>query len=215
MERISEKLKAKILIKEKPCKGHGKAKEWAGCGKMTDVRKRRYGLCPLCLFEWMDNTEAGNIYREKVFLPRVSKRMKKQRNKKRKEQRESLKSISRLINEARVPFQRWIKFRDANDPCISCGDTSPSIWHAGHYLKAEVYTGLIFDEMNVNKQCAKCNTYLNGNEAEYRKGLVKKYGEQKVKHLEDSADKLRMHRYSKEELRAIKQEYQKRLNDAR
>ena len=193
------------MIESKPCKGHGKAKG-CGCGTVTDVKKRKYGLCPVCFWDWMQTTEEGRAHYESTFVKKTLK-------KKDREQREALKSIARLKQEARVPFQKWIRLRDINDACISCGTTTAKLWHAGHYKKAEIFSGVVFNEMNVNKQCEKCNTFLGGNESEYRKGLVKKYGEEKVKQLEEEADRTRNHKYDREELKEIKTKYQKKLKD--
>ena len=187
--------------KPKICKGINKAKSFSGCGDLSD--KRTYGLCPSCFWEWMNNTPEGLKHKESRFIPKVNKTKKKRR----REKLESMKSISRLINETRGPFQAWIKIRDINDGCISCDETSPRIWHAGHYLKAELFTGLIFHEINVNKQCERCNKYLNGNEAMYREGLVKKYGEKTVKELEEAANHLRKYKFTREELKTIKKKY--------
>ena len=41
-----------------------------------------------------------------------------------------------------------------------------------------------FDEMNCNAQCRKCNRFMEGNMQGYRRGLVAKYGEQRVLLLE-------------------------------
>ena len=196
------------MIQQKQCKGQGKAHGANACGEFTDVNKRKYGLCPVCYWNWMQTSEAGKIHYQKQFLPRAERITKKEQKRKDKEIRESLKSIARLIQEARVPFQQWIRIRDANDGCISCGTVTAKIWHSGHYLKAELYTGLIFHPMNVNKQCEKCNTFLGGNESGYRKGLVKKYGEGAVKELEYLSDSLRMYKFTSEEISEIKKKYQ-------
>ena len=42
-----------------------------------------------------------------------------------------------------------------------------------------------FNEDNVHIQCATCNNYLSGNLIEYRKGLIKKIGVDKVEALEN------------------------------
>ena len=200
-------------MKQKPkkCKGINKAHGYEGCGK--EVLKRTYGLCSYCYWDWMQNTEGGQVHYKKQFIPRVERRTKKEIKKKERQRKESLKTIARLKNDARIPFQKWIRARDANDACISCGTTTAKIWHSGHYFKAEVFSGLVFNEMNVNKQCEKCNTFLDGNESEYRKGLVKKYGEQEVKELEAISDSLRDYKYDREELREIKKEYQRKLKE--
>ncbi len=201
----------RIPPKSKQCKGNHNSNFFEGCGK--EVYDRKYGLCPYCFWEWMQTTDEGHEHYKKQFIPKVEKRAKATIRRKNKEQREKLKSISRLIQETRVPFQKWIRLRDANEGCISCETTSAKIWHAGHYFKAELFTGLIFNEMNCNKQCEKCNTFLDGNESGYRKGLVKKYGEEAVQELEVIADSLRKHKYSREELKEIKTEYQKKLRE--
>lgn len=194
--------------KAKSCKGIGRARGFKGCGKQS--KRRKYGLCPSCLIEWGQSTEEGRGWYASQFLKQVDKIKKKRKREEDRQKREELKSISRLIREARVPFQKWIRMRDANDLCISCGGNS-EIWDAGHYLKAELYTGLIFNEINVNKQCRKCNTFLGGNETGYRRGLVKKYGEKKVKALEESANHLRSYKYSREEIKDIKKRYQNKI----
>lgn len=198
----------------KPCKGQNKAHGYEGCNKPLKKEERIYGgLCRVCYWDWMQTCEAGKIHYQKQFLPKVEKKVKADKKKKDLAVRESLKSISRLIQEARVPFQKWIRLRDANEPCISCGTTKAKIWHGGHYFKAELYTGLVFNEMNVNKQCEKCNTFGGGNESGYRLGLIKKYGEKEVKELEESANYLRSYKFTREEIKHIKTKYQKRLKE--
>ena len=124
-----------------------------------------------------------------------------------KEYKNTHKSIAKVIQETRIPFHKWIRYRDANRECISCGTTASKIWDAGHYFKAEIYSGMIFNEKNVHKQCRKCNTFLGGNEREYRKGLIARYGEQYVLHLEARAIEMRSYKYSRTELNDIKLKY--------
>jgi hypothetical protein len=198
---------------QKICKGQNRAHGYEGCGKVTDVKRLKYGLCASCLIDWGTTTEGGKLWYSTTFLPKVKASVNKERKKKDLETMESLKSIARLIQEARVPFQKWIRLRDANDGCISCDSVNVKIWHAGHYFKAELFTGLIFDEINVNKQCEKCNTFLGGNETGYRKGLIAKYGEKAVKDLELRSNELREYKFTREELKAIKTKYQKLLKN--
>jgi 5-bromo-4-chloroindolyl phosphate hydrolysis protein len=81
-------------------------------------------------------------------------------------------------------------------------------------LKAEVFSGLIFDETNVHKQCKKCNHFLDGNELGYRDGLINRYGIAYVLELENKKLTGRHYEYSREELEAIKQKYSKLIKDA-
>jgi hypothetical protein len=119
-----------------------------------------------------------------------------------------LKTYTQKVNDAKKVFQKWIRNRDTGLPCISCGcSLSGGVYHAGHYKKSEIYRGVIFNEFNVNGQCIKCNLYLDGNESNYRSGLVKKIGEQKVIELEELAEQTRKYKYSDAELEEIKKKY--------
>lgn len=200
-----------IKCKEKPCKGTGNAISH-GCGKLSTFRK--YGLCESCYRNWLLNTPEGKFIIEKTTIrakKQVSISTKKASNKQTKEIIEKNKSIQRLIQEARIPFHAYIRHRDANLSCISCGSVLSQIWDAGHLYKAELYSGLIFNEDNVNKQCRKCNTYLDGNENGYRKGYENRFGIEKLKLLDSLAIELRNYKYSREELYTIKEDYQKKL----
>ena len=124
---------------------------------------------------------------------------------------EEKKSYQRVLLDARKYFQQWIRQRDADNPCCACGTTSTELWDASHYLKAEVYSGLIFNENNVHKCCRKCNRYLGGNDIEFRIGLVNRYGEDFVKALEQIKDENRLKKWTKEELVEIKTRYKNLL----
>ena len=104
----------------------------------------------------------------------------------------SLKSLPYLKKHARKKFQEWVRKRDENEPCISCGKPYADKWDGGHYYKAELYSTLIFNEVNCNKQCVACNFSDDANKANYKEGLIKKYGQDAFDELEHLAkmDKL-------------------------
>lgn len=119
-----------------------------------------------------------------------------------------------LEKAARVIFQKWIRERDKDLPCISCGRTSTKQWDAGHMYKAELFTGLIFDERNANKQCSECNgVNMHGNVLEYHKGLIKRYGQKYVDELDAIADENRMKKFSRQELIDIANKYKYKLKN--
>lgn len=141
----------------------------------------------------------------KIHLNRESKKLQEKHNKelndKVKKFKENLKDYEA---EARKYFQKWVRLRDKNEPCVSCGRTNTDRWDGGHYFKAELYSGLIFHEDNCHKQCSRpCNKDLDGNLANYRINLIKKIGEEKVKWLEDNKDSLRQKKYTRDELLRI------------
>ena len=187
------------LNKQKICKGTGKAKGYSGCGKLAYLE---WGLCYDCKKDFLLNTEQGQ-----ELIDKASKKAKmvsaQTYNKEKKERKWELMSTVQRINKAKQVFQKWIRKRDKDDPCISCGTVSSDLWDGGHYLKAEIYTGVIFNEINVHKQCRKCNRFLGGNEAQYRIALCLKYGESKVAELEKLANENRQYRWSSEELKKI------------
>lgn len=122
-----------------------------------------------------------------------------------------LKTLSEYEDEAKKVFQKWVRIRDAALPCISCG-ADANRYDGGHYFDAGMYSGLIFHEWNVNKQCSNyCNRKNHGNKTNYRIGLVKKIGEENVKWLEENKDRLRNYKYTKSELIQIKNKYQLKL----
>jgi hypothetical protein len=63
-----------------------------------------------------------------------------------------------------------------------------------------------FDEMNCNMQCRACNRFDEGNMSGYRKGLIEKYGENKVLLLEAKKNKYR--KYSDFEYKELIKYYQ-------
>lgn len=131
----------------------------------------------------------------------------KMERKERKVWKEKLKTLGEYEKEAKREFQRWVRKRDAELPCISCGTFTTTVWDGGHYKKAELYSGVIFHELNCWRQCGKCNRYLGGNELNYRVGLIARIGEEKVLELEKIAQETRVRKFSKEELIEIRKKY--------
>ena len=113
-------------------------------------------------------------------------------------------TLPKLLKKAQDTFNAFIRLRDCNKGCISCGKP---VEHAGHYFSQGHHPALQFNEVNVNGQCVRCNKHLHGNLINYRIGLVKRYGEQKVQLLEFAAKKSHK-RWGRVELIAIIEHYQ-------
>lgn len=127
-----------------------------------------------------------------------------------REVREKIKTRQDWQREAQAAFNAYIRERDAEEPCISCGRYHQGQWHAGHYLSTGARPNLRFDERNVHKQCQPCNTHLSGNLVNYRMRLIAKIGLDQVEALEaDHAPR----KYSAEELRAIRDHYRAALRE--
>lgn len=175
---------------------------------MTQIKQKKCKSCGV-LFTPFKTTQKVCSTKCALDLSKleIDKKEAKEWSKTKKEWKEKNKTRTQKINEAKKVFQAWIRERDTDKPCISCGTTKADDWHGGHYLKAEVYTGLIFDEDNVHKQCLKCNTFLDGNELNYRIGLIKRIGEAAVLRLESIKDSMKSYKWSDDELNEIKKKY--------
>ena len=115
------------------------------------------------------------------------------------------KTLGQYERDARRAFQKWVRMRDEEHGCISCGNNISVRYDGGHYLDANKYSGLIFHPDNCHKQCSRpCNKDKHGDSINYRIGLVERIGEDKVKWLEENKDRLRIYKYTKEELLKIK-----------
>lgn len=120
-----------------------------------------------------------------------------------KEHRLALKNLregkkSWQMNKTKTICHKYIRERDADLPCISCGRYEHEIdftgwdhmWDAGHFLSRGSHPELRFTAMNIHKQCVKCNTApnLSGQsrtvKEAYRANLIQKIGISNVEWLE-------------------------------
>lgn len=146
-------------------------------------------------------------------IERAKKHVKKQRDKKerdeKKELKEKLKTVSDYRTEARYWFQRWIRMRDVGKSCISCNTFLNEItkFDAGHYYNAKSYPTLVFDEYNCSGQCVFCNQHKSGNLIEYRKGIIKRYGQKVLDYLDEKSEDKSVRTLSKEHYIEIAKKY--------
>lgn len=107
--------------------------------------------------------------------------------------------LPKLKKKAQEVFNKWIRNRDKDCGCISCGG---SVDHAGHYFSSGQFSALTFDEVNVNSQCLGCNNFRHGNLIQYRFGLIEKYGVEIIEELE-AKSKVNIYKWSRQELEDI------------
>jgi Bacteriophage Lambda NinG protein len=118
-----------------------------------------------------------------AFLSDLTKANNTKWRKEKKERKEALKTRSEWMQDLQDVFNTFIRTRDKDKPCISCG-TFTGKMNAGHYKSVGGSPELRFNELNVHKQCEYCNTHLSANLIEYRIGLVKRIGVEQVEFLE-------------------------------
>lgn len=122
----------------------------------------------------------------------------------RRSARERIKTRGDHAKEAQAAFNEYIRERDRDLPCISCGRFHQGQWHAGHYRTVGANPELRFEPRNVHRQCAPCNNHKSGDIVNYRINLVDRIGAEAVEWLEGPHEP---RRYSIEELKAIKAKY--------
>ena len=99
--------------------------------------------------------------------------------------REALKSHKDYIKLFQSVFNTFIRMRDKELGCVSCGRFDVEEFHCGHFLPS-TFQYHRFNEDNCHKQCSKCNTHLRGNLIPYRIELIKRIGLERVEYLENT-----------------------------
>lgn len=127
-----------------------------------------------------------------------------------KQAKEAIKPRSYWLKKAQIIFNTWIRLRDDNQPCISCGRHHNGKYDAGHYRSVGSAPHLRFNEDNNHRQCLPCNQHLSGNLINYRRGLIAKIGIEKVEQLE--ADQTPKH-YTIDDIKQIIQMYKAKVKE--
>ena len=161
-------------MRNKPPKQH-KCKE---CGAYYIKKQSTQQVCSMkCAIAYSKRkAEEKRKKQEKSDRLEASRRM--------RERKEKLKSRSDWLKDLQRVFNEFIRLRDVDLPCISCGRYHQGQYHAGHYRSVGACPELRFNEDNAHKQCSACNSHLSGNILEYRLGLIEKIGLERVEFLE-------------------------------
>lgn len=103
--------------------------------------------------------------------------------------KEKLLTHKDYIKILQTVFNTFIRLRDKNEPCISCGTNKDIKYDAGHFYPT-TYQYLRFNEDNVHKQCSNnCNLHLSGNFQEYGPRLELKIGFDRLQKLHNDRHK--------------------------
>jgi len=124
-------------------------------------------------------------------------------------------SLSKVKKELWVIFSQYIRMRDCFETtgstewglCITCGKRYHfKMLQAGHFVAGR-HSANLFSEKGTHAQCYNCNINLKGNTLEYRRQIIKKYGDGVDGELEKEAREVR--KYTIPELEETIQEYKK------
>ncbi len=140
------------------------------CSELFEKKTRKHKVCGEgCAIAWA--------------IDRATKREDKAHALKKRDLKRG--TLSYQLNLTQKICNKYIKLRDADEPCISCGKNGSDFpYHAGHYVASGRSSILRFDARNIHKQCLACNVHLRGNLINYRASLLKKIGEAEVLFLE-------------------------------
>lgn len=109
------------------------------------------------------------------------------------------------VKKTQQIFNKYIRLRDSDLPCISCGRYHEGRYDAGHYRTTGSAPELRFHPDNCHKQCHyNCNIQRSGNLIDYRISLIKKIGIDRVMWIEGPHE---AKRYTIEELKKIQEHY--------
>lgn len=203
------------MIKEKICKGHGKAKGFEGCNTLTNVDFLRFGLCKSCYTKWLISDDPMAKKKFNSFLIKNKRDFEKEQKKKQRDLKIEIDS-KHPMKLADMYFSRYIRLKHSIDgfcTCYTCGAIKEiKEVDNGHYIKRE-HKATRYSENNCRPQCKICNgdTKHNGKQIDFRDNLVRELGLKEVENLEIlgkctiKADGLFYKR--------IADEYRKKLND--
>lgn len=116
-------------------------------------------------------------------------------------------SRSKLLRYTQQAVNSFIRLRDRDLECVSCGG---SVEQAGHYRSVGSHPELRFEELNINGQCQRCNHFLSGNLIDYRINLVKRIGVEKVEWLEGPHERKKL---ILDEIREIRATYETKVRE--
>eukprot|EP00456_Euglypha_rotunda_P086635 TRINITY_DN8790_c0_g1_i13.p1 TRINITY_DN8790_c0_g1~~TRINITY_DN8790_c0_g1_i13.p1 ORF type:complete len:190 (-),score=31.39 TRINITY_DN8790_c0_g1_i13:1299-1868(-) len=130
--------------------------------------------------------------------------------KQRKEARAKLMTVSDWAKRAQTAVNAFVRLRDADLPCVSCGRHHQGQYHAGHFRTVKACPELRYEPDNIQKQCAPCNDHLSGNIVPYRAELIRRIGIERVEWIEGPHEPKR---YRIEDLKAIEVEFKAKTNE--
>lgn len=126
-----------------------------------------------------------------------------------REARERLKTRSDWMKEAQQAVNAYVRLRDKDKECVSCGRPSSwdGQWHASHFKSVGSNSFLRFNLWNIHKACSICNNHLSGNIGEYMLRLPARIGYERFEFLMCAP---RVRSYSIDHLKRLKLIFQKR-----
>ena len=173
--------------------------------KKKTIRPKKCRACKELFIPFSSLAKACSVT---CSLELIEKEKTKEFNVETRRLKSEIKSRGDWLRECQQVFNKFIRIRDENLSCISCGRFHCGQYHAGHYKTVGANPELRFNEHNCHKQCAPCNNHLSGNIANYRPNLINKIGIEGVNILEGPHEPKR---YTIEDLKELKKVYKDKI----
>lgn len=135
----------------------------------------------------------------------------KEWKKTKKKMQADIETVQELMKAAQVVFNKFIRIRDKDKPCISCGSKLENKFDAGHYFSSGGHKAVTFDEDNVHGQCVACNQWKHGNLIQYQIGIEQRIGGERLIKLHEKAHQ--SVKYTRDELRNLIATYKQKIKN--
>ena len=179
------------------------------------IKEPKQKSCKVCKAKFTPRASTQVVCSWQCASAYTEKEKAKRERKEYREKKEQLKTRREWIIDAQTAFNAYIRERDKNQPCICCGQplVQGSIgggYDCGHYRSTGSAPQLRFNEDNAHGQRKVCNRYGAGRAVDYRIGLVKRIGIERVEKLESDNEPKK---WTIDELKQIKQKYKDKLKE--
>ena len=152
---------------------------------------QKYCLEPECVKVWVSQAKDQNWKKTK------------------KKMQQDIETVQELMKAAQIVFNKFIRIRDKDKPCISCGSKLENKFDAGHYFSSGGHKAVTFDEDNVHGQCVACNQWKHGNLIQYQIGIEQRIGGERLIALHEKAHQ--SVKYTRDELRDLITTYKQKI----
>ena len=123
-------------------------------------------------------------------------------------------TLPKLKAKCQLLFNEYIRLRDKDKVCISCGKFKPYL-QAGHFYSVKMYDGLRFNEDNCHGECPGCNGFDACHLISYTENLKKRIGLARYETLNNKAKDYKMNGYkwSRSEILELIETYKQKIKE--
>ena len=139
--------------------------------QFTSFNSLQKACSPSCALTIVRDKKA----KEKKSLAEFEKKYKEQKN------------LPKELEKTKHIVHKYIRERDKDKPCISCGASYKSNFDAGHFYPSGKFSNIKFDFDNIHAQCVKCNRYNDGEFENYSLELPNRIGQDRFDALKKRA----------------------------